>query len=280
MEIKGSVIIVTGSGSGIGRAIARVCAQEGMSVVCAGRRMQRLEETVKLIESDGVPRDRVLAVSTDVTDRQQVRAMVDAALEKFGRIDVLFNNAATFNTIGAVWEVDPDAWWDDVTNNLRGPMLCMNAVLGHMMQRDQGVIINMNGGGSTQALTGGSGYGCSKAALLRLTETAAKELERVGSKVMVVSIGPGFVRTETTQLQADRPEGRFWIPSSKELLDAGKSRPPEDCARSTIQLLTHLVPEFNGRFFGTGDDFAALAARAKVIAEKDLFVLRGVTRKP
>jgi NAD(P)-dependent dehydrogenase (short-subunit alcohol dehydrogenase family) len=125
-------------------------------------------------------------------------------------------------------------------------------------------------------LPGGSGYGSSKAAMLRLTETLARELERVGSKVLVVALGPGFVRTEMTMLQVTQEAGRRWIPGSGEALDAGKDRPPEDCARSAVELLRILGPELNGRIFDTGADFAAIAKRAAEIKEKNLCVLRAV----
>lgn len=272
MELFEKVMVVTGAGSGIGQAIAIESGRQRMKVVCAGRRVERLEQTTAIIREAG---GEALAVGTDVADRRQVEHMVQATLDRFGQIDVLYNNAARFNVLGGLWEVDPDDWWQDVTTNVRGPMLCMHYALPHMMKRNSGVIVNMNGGGSTVPLAGGSGYGCSKAALLRLTESTAKELERVGSAVMALSLGPGFVRTETTMLQATTDQGIKWIPSSKELIEAGKTRPPTDCARSTMELLTHLVPEFNGRYFGTGEDFAALAARRRELVEKDLHVMRG-----
>ena len=272
MEIKDKVAVITGGGSGIGRAIALEFARQGMPVVCTGRRENRLKETVDEIKKAG---GRAAAVPADVTDRQQVDRLVRSSLDAFGRVDVLYNNHGSFNTLGGLWEVDPDRWWDDVTINLRGSMLTSYAVLPHMMKRDSGVIINMNGGGSTYPMAGGSAYACSKAALLRLTDTLARELERAGSKVMCVAMGPGFVRTEMTQLQADAEMGRKWLPGSKTALDAGQSRPPEDCAKKSVELLRHLRPEFNGRIFGVDTDFADVNARAEEIASKDLLTLRG-----
>ncbi|MBI3721121.1 MAG: SDR family oxidoreductase [Fimbriimonas ginsengisoli] len=231
MELKDRVIIVTGAGSGIGCAIAMEFAAQGMRVVCCGRRLDRLQETVALIEKNG---GRGLAVPADVTAAADVDQLVQTAVEKFGGLDVLFNNAGAFDAIGGLWEVDPEVWWHDVTVNLRGPMLTTRAALAVMMKQDRGVILNMNGGGATYPLPGGSAYGSSKAALLRFTETLARELERAGSHVLVAAMGPGLVRTEMTQLQADSALGRKWIPSTADCLAQGKSRPPEDCARSTV----------------------------------------------
>ncbi len=271
MELDGRTAIVTGSGRGIGRAIALEFAREGANVVCCARREKEVAETVAMIEAEG---GAGLAVRADVSKEKDVENLAARALERFGRIDVLFNNAASFRALGAVWEVDVDDWWGDVTTNFLGPMLCCRAVLPHMMKRNEGVIINMYGGGAVVPLPGGSGYGCSKAALLRFTDTLAGELAREGHRILVVAMGPGFVRTETTEYQTTNPLGVKWIPSSKEAIDAGDTRPPEDCAKSSVALLRVLSAEMHGRIFDTGMDFDDVARRAKEIKEKDLRVMR------
>jgi len=271
MDLKGRTAIVTGSGRGIGRAIALEFARQGANVVCCARREAEVRETAMLAEKEG---GSALAVPTDVSKKSQVDRLVQATLKVYGGVDVLFNNAAAFRALGGLWEVDRDVWWSDVTTNVLGPMLCAQAVLPHMMKRDEGVVINMNGGGSVVPLPGGSGYGSSKACLMRLTETWAKELERVGSHVYVIAIGPGFVRTETTELQMTDPKGVEWIPSSKEAILKGETRPPEDCAKATVWMLKVLCPEMNGRIFQTGMDYDEIARRAAEIKAKDLYVMR------
>src|SRR5688572_13434219 len=124
--LRGATAIVTGAGTGIGRELARALAREGANLVCAGRRLEPVEETARLISSAG---GRALAVSADVTDRALVSELVRRALEEFGQIDLLFNNAGSFQAVGPAWEADPDVWWQDVTINLRGPVLCSSAVL-------------------------------------------------------------------------------------------------------------------------------------------------------
>jgi len=271
MELEGRTAIVTGSGRGIGRALALEFAREGASLVCCARRGKEIEETVSIIEKEG---GSGLAIPCDVTKRAQVDALVSKALDTFGKIDVLFNNAAGFRALGGVWEVDPETWWADVTTNFLGPMLFSRAVLPSMMEQNAGVIINMNGGGATVPLPGGSGYGCSKAALMRFTETLAKELEREGYDILVLAIGPGLVHTETTQLQIDDARGRKWIPSTAEIIGSGESRPPEDCAKATVRMLRAARPEMNGRIFGVNTDFDEIVRRAAEIKEKDLHVMR------
>jgi len=271
MDLKGKTAIVTGSGRGIGRAIALEFARQGANVACCARREHEVKETLDLIRKEG---GSGLAAAVDVTKKADISRFVQSVIDTFGRIDVLFNNAASFKAYGAIWEFDPDAWWGDITTNVLGPMLFARAVLPSMMAANSGVVINMNGGGGVVPLPGGSGYGSSKACLMRLTETWAKELERSGSSVMVVAIGPGFVHTETTHLQTTDPLAVKWIPSSKEAILAGKCRPPEDCAKATVRMLHYLTPEMNGRIFEVDTDFERVAAQATKIKEQDLYVMR------
>jgi NAD(P)-dependent dehydrogenase (short-subunit alcohol dehydrogenase family) len=271
MELKDRTVIVTGAGRGIGRALALEFGRQGANVVCCGRGEQHIKDTTSAIESEG---GSALAVKCDVTNREQVDAMIATTLSRFGRIDVLFNNAGSFDAIGAIWEVEPEVWWKDVTINLLGPMLCSRAVLTHMMERNEGIIVNMDGGGSGNPFAGGSGYACSKAALLRLNDSLAAELKRSDSAVMVFGMGPGFVRTDMTELQAVSPLGLKWMPGSKAAFDAHQDGPPENCAKATVELLRVACPELSGRVFGVGTDFAAVASRAKEIAERDLLTLR------
>jgi NAD(P)-dependent dehydrogenase (short-subunit alcohol dehydrogenase family) len=247
MELKGRTAIVTGAGRGIGRAVALEFARQGASVVCCARTKADLEVTAALIRQEG---GRSLVLPTDVSDRQQVSRMVDRTIDEFGRVDVLFNNAARIPVISALWEVDPDSWWDEVTVNLRGPMLCTRFVLPHMMTRGEGIIINMAGG--TQ-IPGRTSYCCSKVALGRLTDLLVKELASVGSPIVVFSMGPGLVKTKRTLVEAESEQGRRWNPGTKKAFDAGEDRPPEDCARAAAKLIARAGPEINGQFFAAGD---------------------------
>lgn len=249
MELKDKVVIVTGAGSGVGRALALEFAAAGARVVCAARRVERLAETVTAIEAAG---GTALAVPTDVTDIAQVERMVSRTLDAFAQIDVLFNNAGSFAALGAVWEVDPELWWQDVTVNMRGSMLCCRAVLPHMLERDSGILINMSGGSQ---IPGGTAYSASKVGLVRFTELLAKELQHEGSSVLAFIMGPGFVLTEMTEFQIETAEGRKWLPSSKDAVDQGQDRPPEDCARAAVELVRVAGPELGVGPFGPDTDF-------------------------
>jgi len=251
MEIKGRTAIVTGSSSGIGRALALEFARHGANVVCCARRAEKLDETVRMIKGEG---GSGLAVPTDITRRDEVRRMVAKTLESFGRIDILFNNAGSFASIAGVWEVDPELWWHDVTVNLLGSLLCIREVLPHMMERGEGIIFNMDGGRPV----GGTGYACGKAGLMELQRVLIKELESVDSKVILFRAGPGLVRTEMTEFQADTEAGRRWIPSTKECIDSGNLRRPEEIAEAAVKLVEIARPELTGTNCGPGMDFEKL----------------------
>jgi len=217
-------------------------------VVLWGRRRDRLEETAASIREAG---GQAEVMPRDITESEQVRAGVEKVLDTHGRIDLLFNNAGRFNCIGGVHEADPEDWWADVTVNLRGGFLMMRHVLPHMIERDAGIIINMSGGRPT----GGTGYAASKAGLVQMTETAAAELQRLGSRVMVFIANPGFVQTEMSQLQADTEAGRFWMPHAQKAIREGTTRDPQQIADATMRLLTVARPEHSGSRYSHDTDF-------------------------
>ena len=248
MDMQGKTVIVTGSGTGIGRALALEFARAGANVVCCGRRAQPIQRTAELAEQGGAA---ALAIPTDVTQPEQVAALVSRTLERFGRIDVLFNNAGSFRSIAGVWELDGQIWWNDVKVNLLGGLLMIRHVLPHMMQRDEGIIINMDGGRPI----GGSGYACGKAGLMELTRVLVEELKSAGSHVIVFSAGPGLVRTEMTEYQAETEAGRKWIPSTRECFQAGKLRRPEEIAQKTLRVVQSARIEMSGLHFEPDRDF-------------------------
>ena len=251
MDIAGLVVMITGAGSGIGRALARTFGEAGAIVIATGRRRDRLEETVTQVHHDG---GTASAIAADVTAPDHVERLVEEIIDRYGQIDVLYNNAGSFAAIGAVWEVDPDVWWHDVTVNLRGTMLCCHAVLPHMRERGSGLVINMTGGSQ---IPGGTGYSASKVAVVRFTELLARELEQESAGVYAVVMGPGLVATEMSRYQVDTEAGRRWLPSSGEAISAGKDRPPEDCARAAVELVRSAGPAVNGQTFGPDSDFSA-----------------------
>ncbi len=192
------VAIVTGASRGLGRAIAKEYASEGASVVICARAQSptglagTLEETAAAILSAG---GDVLAVDCDVTDESQVDAMVRQALDRYGKIDVLFNNAGAMVLGESILEIEPSRWEQVMRVNANGPYLCSRAVLPSMMERRRGSIINV---GSRMAndpsLGGGVLYSASKAALHMFSLCLADEVREYNIAVNILS--PGSLRSE------------------------------------------------------------------------------------
>ncbi len=192
MRLENKVAVITGAGSGIGRETALLFAEKGAKVVVADVNENGGEETVAEIkknEGDG------LFVKLDVTDREQSQKMVKDTLEKYGRIDVLINNAAIIQD--ALITKMTEEQWDRVINiDLKGAFNCIQATVDVMLNQGNGVIINTS---SIVGLNGNIGqinYAAAKAGLIGITKSLAKELGKKGIRVNAVA--PGFITTPMT----------------------------------------------------------------------------------
>lgn len=243
-KFKGKTVVITGAGTGIGRAMALECASAGAKVVCTGRRLKPIEETVKTIEANG---GEAMAVTVDVTEKAQVEDMVRKTIERFGRIDILINNAGLFSSIGSVWEANPESWLSDLKVNLFGPMLCSQMVIPHMIRQDGGLIINMSSGAAFEPFPGGSSYAASKAGLLRLTDTLARELVLTQSPVTVCAIDPGFNATGMTEQLCETSLGKKWFPHVGKLIQSNGGAKAEDTAKKIRRLIDVIHPGLSGR---------------------------------
>jgi NAD(P)-dependent dehydrogenase (short-subunit alcohol dehydrogenase family) len=183
-KLGGRVALVTGGGSGIGRAISILFAQEGAQVATASRTRESIDETARLVGGD------TLALQADVADEQSVQSMVDQTLARFGRIDILINNAGV-GTTKSILEVEPEEWDRVFAVNVRGVYLSTRAVLPGMLARSDGVIINI---ASVLGLVGvpkRAAYCASKGAVITLTKQVATEYAEAG--VRCNCICPGTV---------------------------------------------------------------------------------------
>ena len=197
-QMDGMVAIVTGASRGLGRAIAREYAREGASVVICARSQSptgltgTLDETANDIRNAG---GDVLAISCDVTNADEVNQMVRRASDRYGKIDVLFNNAGAMVLGETIMEIDPVRWDQLMRVNVSGPYLCSRAVLPIMMERRRGSIINIGSRMATDPNQGGGVlYSASKAAVHMFTYCLADEVRDYNIAVNVLS--PGALRSE------------------------------------------------------------------------------------
>ncbi|MGW6522890.1 SDR family NAD(P)-dependent oxidoreductase [Streptomyces sp. NPDC054962] len=192
-DLDGKISIITGAGQGIGRVFAEAFARAGAHVVAADRDSAAAEQTAEHLRGAG---HKATAVTVDVAEEHDVEAMTSAALKRFGRIDVLVNNAAVFSTLSMkpFDEIDASEWRSVLDVNLTGVFLCCRAVGRHMKQRSGGgSIINVS---SSTVLSGRPNYlhyVASKAGVVGLTRALARELGTAG--VTVNTLMPGSVDT-------------------------------------------------------------------------------------
>ena len=185
-RLDGKLAVVTGGGSGIGEATARIFSAAGAIVVVAGRRSEPLERVADEIGGH--------AMTCDVSDRAQVKALFAAAKDITGKVDVLLNNAGGPGPIAPVADVDMDAWVDCMNVNLVGAMNCLQEAARIMRAQRSGSIINMSSLMGIQGYPMRSAYVASKFALIGITETMARELGPSG--VRVNALMPGAVSGE------------------------------------------------------------------------------------
>ena len=194
MRLSGKVAIVTGGGSGIGRAVCELFAQEGASVVVADTDPEGGQETTARIKSAG---GEAIFVSTDVSKEAQVEELVRTTLDAYGAVNVLVNNAAAF-VFGTVEDITESDWRLAIDVNLMGAALLIKHVLPSMKAGGGGSIVNMGSIGGFTAQPASVPYSASKAALIQLTRSTAMELSPHQIRVNCVSPGstltPAFER--------------------------------------------------------------------------------------
>jgi NAD(P)-dependent dehydrogenase (short-subunit alcohol dehydrogenase family) len=199
-KLSGKIALVTGAGSGIGKGIACALADEGASIIIAGRRLDKLRETTKQIENRG---GVALAVQTDVTDETQVCNLFKRGLEIFSRLDILVNNAGLVDGC-ALDELGLAMWNKLIATNLTGPFLCTREAMRVMKRQGGGRIINIGSISAQRPRANSAPYSSSKFGIQGLTFCTALEGREYG--ISASCIHPGNVRTETpTSFELDSP---------------------------------------------------------------------------
>ena len=214
--LKEAVVVVTGASRGLGRAIAEELASGGAKVVVNySTSKEPAEELVNQISESG---GEAIAVQADVSDAEQAQSLIDQAIEKFNRVDVLVNNAG-INIDKTLKKLSVEDWDKVIQVDLNSAFYTVHAVLPHMTEQGGGKIINMSSFVGEAGNIGQANYSAAKAGLLGFTKTAAQELARIG--ITVNAICPGFIETDMVanipeeaqqKLRKQVPLGRFGKP--------------------------------------------------------------------
>ena len=274
MKLDSQVAVITGSGRGIGRAIALAYAREGAQLALAARSETELQETVSAVSELGA---EAIAVRTDVTSQEDTERLAHRVVERFGRIDVLVNNAGNSGPVGPLHVNDIADWVNTINVNLTGTFLVCRAVIPVMLERSGGKIINLSGAGATNAWSNMSAYCSSKAAVVRLTEVLAQELD--GKGITVNALGPGSVHTSMWDKMTEQAAqaGADFIHQLGLRVTSGGGASIDECAELAVWLASSESGELTGRLISAStDDFRGLPPRIAEIMAGDAYTLRRV----
>jgi len=222
MTMKDSIVLVTGAGRGIGKAIALTLAWQGVNVVLTSRTLSELEVMKKEIESSG---GRASTVPADLTKDEDIERLFEEIRKRFGRLDILVNNAGigVFAPVRQLALTDFDQMWN---LNMRAVVLCTQSALKFMEPQKNGAIVNVASLAGRNAFVGGAGYGATKWALIGFARSLMLEVRE--HNIRVVTICPGSVDTS-------------FSPSQKEPARSEKILHPQDVAETILGALT--LPE-------------------------------------
>lgn len=251
-EQQRQVVIVTGASRGLGAAAARILASMGAQVVLTARSAVPLDDQVDTIRSLG---GDAIALAGDITDPVTSKRLVRAALEQFGRLDAIVNNAGVLKPLARIGESDPDAWRRALDINLIGPLLLTREALPHLREVN-GRVINVSSGAAVKTTVGWGAYSASKAALNHFNATLAHEEMTVTAIAMrpgkVDTMMQGLIRAEGAQTMEDERHAYF-----VDAHEHGDLLPPEKPGRALALLALRADPSWSGEFMSWDDERVA-----------------------
>ena len=270
-RLDGLVALITGGGRGIGRAIAKAYAAEGARLTLAARTAAELDETARDIA--GNYGSYVLTAITDVTSREQIDEAVARTLDRYGRIDVMVNNAGNIGPVGKLWDNDPEDWARTISVHLMGVFYGCRAVVPVMLNQDSGRIVNMSGVGGPNM----SSYDAAKTGIVNLTENLALEL--AGTPITVNAISPGSIHTrmweETRDLALAIGDTATYERGVQ--VTSGQGASIERAAELAVFLGSDDCGSLSGRLIRAfADPFEQFPARVDDIMDSEAYLMRRV----
>jgi NAD(P)-dependent dehydrogenase (short-subunit alcohol dehydrogenase family) len=241
-RLNGKVAIVTGAASGIGRASALLFAREGAKVLAVDRATEALNDVVAEGASTG---GALLGLSADAGDERAVEGYVTAAIERFGRLDVVYANAGISGGFTSLYEQTAASWMEVLRINLVGAFLAIKFASPHMVERGGGSIVLTASVGGLRANAGGNPYSASKAGVISLAQTAAVSLS--GTGVRVNAICPGLISTGMTKPLFDKARERGTSGRIGQLNPLQRAGSPEEIAAMALFLASEEASYVNGQ---------------------------------
>lgn len=247
MQLAGKVALVTGAGSGIGKAAAQLLAKEGAKIAALGRTEDELKETVDQIQGD---RGEALSVVADISQPDQMQQAIQQTVDKWGQIDIVFANAGINGVWAPLEELEPEEWDKTLNINLKGTFLTVKYAVPYLKKKGGSVIVTSSVNGTRIfSNTGATAYSCSKAAQVAFTKMVALELAKHRIRVNVIC--PGAIETDigesTEQRDLERVKEPVEFPEGKIPLTDGKPGTSEQVA----QLVLFLASDASSHITGT-----------------------------
>ncbi|RNC67175.1 MAG: SDR family oxidoreductase [Desulfuromonadales bacterium] len=229
MNLKGKTAIISGGGRGLGRAAAVALAREGADLVIMSRTAHELEETASAVMAEG---GTVVIQEGDSGNPGDVHRVVETAVESFGTVDILLNNAAVIAPIRLLHQIEVDEWERAMATNLTGPWLLARQVIPHMIRQKGGKIINVTSGLGEIVMPPFGAYGIAKAALIHMTRYLSEELKI--HNIQVNGLDPAVMDTSMqAEIRGFGPAvlGADVYAQFSALKECGRLQPPEHAAR-------------------------------------------------
>ncbi|MBD1921317.1 SDR family oxidoreductase [Microcoleus sp. FACHB-831] len=247
MQLAGKVALITGAGSGIGKAAAILLAKEGAKVAALGRSEDEIKETIATIQDSG---GEAIAAIADISQTEPMQQAVNQIIDKWGRLDIVFANAGINGVWASLEDLDPDEWDKTMNVNLKGTFLTVKYAVPHLKKQGGSVIITSSVNGTRMfSNTGATAYACSKAAQVAFTKMVALELAEHRIRVNVIC--PGAIDTNidqnTEHRDLDKVREPVEYPEGEIPLTDGKSGTSEQVA----QLVLFLASENSSHISGT-----------------------------
>ncbi len=228
MRLQGKVVIVTGASKGIGEAVSLALAREGANLVLVSRSIKEDDQVVREARKLG---RQVMVKQVDVGNNSQVTEMVEEAIDTYGQVDALFNNAG-ISKPAMLWKMTPEQWDEVLRINLTGTFYCIRAVARPMMEKQSGSIINVTSSAGLLGTIGQLNYTAAKGGVYAMTKSAAKELARY--RIRVNTIAP-MAETEMTEVISKDPKFKA---KYLERIPLGRFGLPEEIAPAVVFLVS------------------------------------------